>query len=295
MPALIVFIALFAVALFGGALLAYPVHALFSNWLELDFERVASRCVLLTLIAIFLLIFRRLGFNSWRDIGYSSSKKDFWTEFPKGFGIGLLIMCPVIAGLLIAKNRFIDLGWDWTIANIFSLMIAAILGGLLIAFIEETLFRGAMLTAIKRQSSTLFAVISTSFIYAFVHFLQPATHLSQDSLNWASGFTVLKNAFMPLLHPAEYIDSFIALFLAGIFLALIKNHTNKLAICIGIHTGWVFCIKIFRRLTNSNVDSGYSFLAGSYDNVIGYLTAFCIAIAIIIFLKFAKRSQTDAV
>ena len=47
MPALIVFIALFAFALFGGALLAYPIHALFSNWLELDFERVSeSLCVI---------------------------------------------------------------------------------------------------------------------------------------------------------------------------------------------------------------------------------------------------------
>ena len=232
--------------------------------------------MLFTVIILFLLIFKRLGFNSWRDIGYSANKKEFWAAFPKGFGIGLLIMCPVIAGLLIAKNRIIDLGWDWTATNISFLVITAMLGGLLIAFIEETLFRGAMLTAIKRQSSTLFAVISTSFIYAFVHFLQPETHLAQDSLNWASGFTVLKNAFMPLLHPAEYIDSFIALFLAGIFLALIKNHTNKLAICIGIHTSWVFCIKIFRRLTNSNDNTDYSFLAGNYDQVIGYLTAFCI-------------------
>ncbi len=293
MPALIVFIALFIFALIAGAMLAYPVHILLSNWFELDFERVISRSVVIMVLVLFLLMFRKLGFNSWRDIGYSHNKKEFWSEFPKGFGLGLLIMLPVVAGLLIAKTRLIDPAWDWSFTSIVTLIITALLSGLIIAFIEETLFRGAMLTAIRRQASNLFAVVSTSLVYAFVHFLQPETHLTQNPLNWTSGLTVLKNAFTPLFQPTEHIDSFIALFLAGVLLALVKNHTNKLAICIGLHTGWVFIIKVFRRLTNSNINTDYSFLAGSYDKVIGYLAAFCIAIAIVIFIKIKNRPQLN--
>ena len=290
MPALIVFIALFILALFGGAMLAYPVHALLSNWFEMDFERVVNRCVLITVIILFVLLFRRIGFHSWRDIGYNSSQKEFWTSQIKGFGVGILIMLPVIAGLLITKNRIIDFGWNWSFSNILSLILVALLAGIIIAFIEETLFRGAMLTAIQRKASNLFAIMSTSFVYAFVHFLQPETQLNSELLNWTSGITVLKNAFTPLLQPAQYIDSFIALFLAGTLLALVKMRTNMLAVCIGIHTGWVFTIKIFKRLTNSNISSDYTFLAGNYDKVIGYLAAFCIAIAILLYIKSKRHA-----
>ena len=291
MPALIAFIALLAFALLIGALVSYPVYALLSNWIELEFERVASRCVLISVVILVLLLFKRFGFNSWRDIGYSAN--NFWAEVSKGFGIGIIIMLPVVAGLLLVKNRFIDAQWDWSITSIALLLITSISAGILIAFIEETLFRGVMFTAIQRQASYLFAIISTSLVYAFIHFLQPEIHLNQDLLNWASGFLVLKHAFMPLLHPANYIDSFIALFLAGVFLALIKIRTNKLAICIGIHSGWIFIIKIFRRVTNSNANSDFSFLAGSYDNVIGYLAAVCITFAILIYLKYSNRLQSS--
>ena len=164
MPALIVFIAFLALALFVGAVIAYPLHILLSIWVEVDFERVASRSVVATTIILFFLLFKKFGFNSWRDIGYSANQKEFWTAFPKGFGVGILIMIPVVAGLLIAKNRTIDFDWDWSIINLLSLVITSMLAGILIAFIEETLFRGAMLTAIQRQASSLFAIISTSFI-----------------------------------------------------------------------------------------------------------------------------------
>ena len=202
-------------------------------------------------------------------------------------------MSPVVVGLLITKNRVIDLDWGWSLSNLSSLLITALAAGLIIALIEETLFRGAMLTAIQRQSSNFFAVISTSCLYAFVHFLQPETSLVPNTLNWSSGFIVLKNAFLPLFQPTKLVDSFIALFLAGILLALIKIRTNKLSICIGIHTGWVFTIKLFKRVTDTNINSEYAFLTGSYDKVIGYLAAICITCAIIICIRMKFRPQTN--
>ena len=291
MPALIIFIGLFILALVGGALLSYPAYSLLSVLFEVDFERVTNRCVLAIAVALFFLLFKKFGFNSWRDIGYNANQKEFWSKFPKGFSLGVLIMLPVVTGLLITQNRFIDVNWDWSINNLSSLLLTALLAGIIIAFIEETLFRGTMLTAIQRQSSIIFAIFSTSFIYAIVHFLEPDTYLNPNTLNWASGFIAIKNAFLPLLQPIQLIDSFIALFLAGIFLALVKLRTNKLALCIGIHAGWVFTIKIFKRLTNSNINTEYAYLTGSYDKVIGYLAAFCIAIAIIIYISNKTREE----
>ena len=66
---------------------------------------------------------------------------------------------------------------------------------LIIAFLEETLFRGAMLGTIKKHSSTIFAIVVTSLIYALVHFIQPDIELDSNTLSWASGFVLLKDAF----------------------------------------------------------------------------------------------------
>jgi membrane protease YdiL (CAAX protease family) len=173
------------------------------------------------------------------------------------------------------------------------LLVTALAAGLIGGLIEETLFRGAMLTAIQQRGSTSLAVISTSFIYALVHFLQPETYPDPNTLNWLSGFAVLKNAFSSLLQPVQIVDSFIALFLAGTLLAIIKIRTDSLAMCIGMHAGWVFIIKIFRRVTNSNENSDYAFLTGSYDQVIGYLAAVCVTLAIIIYIGMKNRSQAN--
>lgn len=291
MSVLITFIAFFALSLLGGALLAYPMHLLLANWFELDFARVASRCVLILAVVLFLVAFRKFGFNSWKEIGFSSTHRQFWKHLLYGFMLGIVIMSPVIAGLLITKNRVIDLDWDWSFANFAVLLLTASAAGLVIALIEETLFRGAMLTAIQRQSSALFAIVSTSFVYALVHFLQP--EIIANTINWSSGFMLLKTAFLPLLHPIQIVDSFIALFLAGALLAIIKVRTNKLAICIGIHVGWVFTIKILKRVTDTNIHSDYAFLTGSYDKVIGYLAAICITLAIVLYLRMNSRPQEN--
>ena len=170
------------------------------------------------------------------------------------------------------------------------LSLTALLAGTIIALIEETLFRGAMLTAVKKHGSVLFAIFASSFIYALVHFLQPSDNFSTQALNWGSGFALLKDAFYPLTQINIIFDSFIALFLAGVLLAIVRLRSDRIAYCIGIHAGWVLAIKVFKRVTDTNVDSDYAFLTGSYDKVIGYLAAVCIAVFIILLFKYQKNS-----
>ena len=129
---------------------------------------------------------------------------------------------------------------------------------------------------------------STSVLYAFVHFLQPEMHVDPGALGWASGFVLLVDAFAFLFSPLQVLDSFLALFAAGILLALVRVRTNRLALCIGIHAGWVFSIKAFKRVTDSNDGSAYAFLSGSYDQVIGYLAAVFLVLAIALYLGISR-------
>lgn len=288
MYALFVFVLLFACVLIAGAVLAYPVYTLLSLVLEPDFERVANRTVLGLGILTLLALFRKFGFQSWQDIGFPSQSSIFWKDVLKGFGAGLLIMGPVVAGLLLAQNRVLDLQWDWSLPSVAILLVTALLSGVAVALIEETFFRGALLTAVLRQGTISLAVVSTSVLYALVHFLQPEMHMDPDTLSWASGFTLLSDAFAFLYSPMQVLDSFLALFAAGLLLALIRVRSNRLALCIGVHAGWVFAIKTFKRVTNSNDDSAYTFLAGTYDQVIGYLAVAFLVLAIALYLGISR-------
>lgn len=60
---------------------------------------------------------------------------------------------------------------------------------------------------------------------------------------------------------------------------------------MGIHAGWVLAIKVFKRVTDTNALSDYAFLTGSYDKVIGYLAAICIAVFIILYLSLQNKSH----
>ena len=289
MPALLIFIAYFAIALLSGAAISYPLYLVLTNWFELDFDRVASRSVLLIAIILFITLYKRLGFTTWQTIGYCSDKKRFLQDLLKGISFGLFIMLPVVVGLLTTQNRTLDTGWEVSLINIIGLILTALISGLIIGFLEETLFRGAMLSAVKRHSTSIFAIVTTSLFYAAVHFLQPDIELKADALDWASGFVLLKNAFAGFANLSGIVDSFIALFLAGTLLAIVRLKTNNIALCIGIHAGWVIVIKVFKRVTDSNPSSEYAFLTGSYDKVIGYLAALCIIIFILLTLRILRK------
>ena len=291
MPTLIVFVIYFALALLIGVAIAYPLHQFLTNWTDLDFDRVVSRSVLLMAIILFIGLFKLLKFDSWQELGFSDNKKQFFKDFAKGIGYGILIMLPVILGLLISQNRVIDKGWEISFANVAGLVLTGLSAGIVVALMEETLFRGALLTAVKKQSTVAFAVITTSFIYALVHFLQPSIELNPNSLNWSSGFILLKDALLALTQVSLIFDSFIALFLAGVLLAFVRIRSNRIALCMGIHAGWVVVIKVFKRVTDTNVQSDYAFLTGSYDKVIGYLAAVCLAVFIIIYLNYQNKSS----
>lgn len=194
-------------------------------------------------------------------------------------------MLPVIVGLLITKNRVLDADLDLSILNIVDQIVTALIAGLIIALIEETLFRGAMLSAIKKHSSTMFAIAVTSLIYAAVHFIEPNLDYETNSLHWASGFVLVKDALSSVANITYIADSFLALFLAGVLLALVRIRSHRIALCMGIHAGWVMAIKTFKSFTDSYAQSEYAFLSGSYDKVIGYLAAISIIVAIFLYLK----------
>ena len=284
MTALLRSITYFAIALISSAALSYPVYEFLSNWIELDFKRVANRCTLVAVVLFFVVLYKKSNFNAAQDLGYSTGKRQFYIDLIKGIGFGILIMCTVVIGLLITNNRIIATSWEFSALNIIGVLASGLISGLIIALLEETLFRGVMLSAIRRESTAFIAITATSFFYALVHFIKPEIKFYSNSLDWSSGFVYLKNALANLASISQIVDSLIALFLAGVLLSIVRLRTNRIAICIGIHAGWILVIQVTKRITDSNSDSEFAFLTGSYDNVTGYLAAGFLVLLIVLYL-----------
>jgi membrane protease YdiL (CAAX protease family) len=166
-----------------------------------------------------------------------------------------------------------------------------LIGGLVVALIEETLLRGAMHSAIERQSGRVAAVLLTAFVYAALHFIGKA-RVPHEEVEWLSGLILIRGALGAFADPMTLIDSFLALFAVGVLLGLVRIRTGGIAACMGLHAGWVWVITTAREITVRNPDAPWSFLVGTYDGVVGYLV--CVWTLLVIALYWRSRSRHAA-
>ncbi|MEE8264521.1 MAG: hypothetical protein V3R40_04610 [Gammaproteobacteria bacterium] len=130
-------------------------------------------------------------------------------------------------------------------------------------------------------------------LYAAVHFIRPRIEIPFDDVGWFSGFTVLSDFFSSYWN-LGFLDSFLALLAAGIFLALVRLKTGHIGYCIGIHAGWVLSLKMTKRLTGLDYQSDWGFLVGNYDGIIGYLALTWLVIACLLYyIPYIRRAETS--
>ncbi len=286
MKASLFFIFYFLTAAFMAALIAYPLFQLFGSD-EFRFERWVTRAALLLLVLGMFPCFRYFNLN-FRAIGHNNSVLLFCKQASTGFFAGLLILASVIFLLIFLDIR--QVSHDAAIT--FKLILKALLAGLIVALIEETLFRGFFFKLANIWHQAITAVLLSSFFYALLHFIKPIEHIDQTQLSINTGFEVIINAFEGLLYMPT--DDFFALFVVGIFLALVRLRTQTLSYCIGLHASWVFLIKITKDLTETNALSQWAYLTGEYDGIIGYLSIFWLSLLSCAYLIYIMKSPHQA-
>lgn len=286
MKAFIFFISYFLLASALAALISTPLFQLAGND-DFRFESWVTRFALIFLILGLIPCFKLFNL-SLKSIGHNIVFIDNVKKISLGFLAGLLILSIVLLCLLQLDVRTIDHDSSLSIA----LIIKALVAGLIVALIEETLFRGLFFKLSLRWHNAFTAILLSSFFYAILHFIKPIVHIDQTKLHSFSGFEVIANAFMATtsLNPADLL----ALFMVGCLLAVVRFKTQCLSYCIGLHASWVFLIKICKDLTDSNTGSQWSFLVGNYDGIIGWLCfgwlSLCTISYVIFIIKPSKAS-----
>lgn len=287
MPALLFFIAYLGAALLLTALLYYPVYQAMDILWEVRPDRVFYRLAMIIAALGFWPFLKLLGINSRYALGYSLDRRRFLQVFARGLGIGILIMT-IHASLLVLLGARVPEPGDIQFSDLSSVLLSGLLSGILVAFIEESFFRGAMHHAMRRSSPMLTTAITTALLYAAVHFIHPPIAAEGTIIGWHSGWEMLAGMLHQYKNFAGFADSFMALFAAGLFLSLVRERTGNIALCIGIHAGWVLTIKLAREVTNAAIDTPAAILIGSYDNIIGWAATAVLGLVTLFYWRYGR-------
>ena len=181
---------------------------------------------------------------------------------------GALLMMPAVLTMiafdllkLAAKPRM--RGWV-------HLILGGVITGLTVSLIEETFLRGAMLTAITRESGARVAIVLTSLVYAATHFFGRYRVTAAD-VNAGSGIDMLTYTLGMFGQPLHIIDTFLCLFAVGVLLGMVRVRTGNIAATIGLHAGWVAVIYVVREATDRRTGRAGSWMLSEVDGFIGWL------------------------
>lgn len=262
------------------ALIAYPIYGLTSQLASWPFHRVAARVAMLAAAAGLVWLCRRLGIDSKRAVGYGLPWRRFLAVSLLA-GLAGVTTAAAGAGFLLAAGLRIPTHAGPSVPR---LLLLGLTSGIAVALIEETVMRGAMHTAIERESGRWQAVLLIAPLFAVLHFFAKA-RIPVDELHWSSGFDLLARSFAPLGSPARVADSFAAWLAVSLVLSLTRVLTGNIAAAIGLHAGWVVVLRMLQESTAPGPAAYGSVWVGRFDGLLGYwVVPWCAAIALALWL-----------
>ena len=282
MRAIAAFLLAIAGTMLAVALVAYPLfqvaHGLDPDW---PFNKVMSRCWQLAMLAGIGVVVWRLRLRSPADWGYGLPRPLFLRQFGFALALGVATLLPVAAVMIGFGLR--PLRPEVDSARLLQLLLAGGAGGLAVALFEETLYRGLMFSAVRREAGLALALVATSAVYAATHFLAK-TRIAADEVNWTTGFTMLAGTLRWFGDPLGMADAFTTLVLIGLLLALVRERTGAIAATMGLHMGWVWVLKVTIGITRPPADVPGAWLVSRFDGFTGWLVAGWTALMILVAL-----------
>jgi len=271
-----------------SALIAYPAYELTSTFASWAFHRVWGRVAMLVLVVELVWLCRHLNLKTRRDYGYGLPWRRFLTISLAWGAVGFATAGVGAWFLLSTHLRIMSPNFAPTAWNFARIFLIGVSSGIAVALIEETVFRGAMHTAIERESGPWTAALLTAPLFAVLHFTAKARIAPQD-IGWGSGFDLLLRSFSPLAQPSLVFDSFLSWLIVGLILSLTRVLTGNIAVAIGLHAGWVIVLRMLQEGTTSGEAPAYSFWVGRFDGLLGYwLLPWGVAIAAALWLTRAR-------
>jgi CAAX protease family protein len=289
MRAIIVFSLFIVLAFVVGAILAYPLKLLLDPVFNLAFRKYLTYSTLISgllISGIYLQLYNLLSFNAF---GYNGKFLKFIKGMFNGFIYGLSIMLLIEVALFLLDIHELDARRNYTFASVLLLLTKAFVMGLLIAVIEESIFRGALFTGLYKQTGAVIATFFSSLVYAAVHFVRYRDLPPDTDIGLLTGLEMMPHAFRRF-HEWHITDYFLTLFIFGVLLALLRLKHKSIAACIGVHTGIVMLIKVADYVTNRTHTSDFDYLVSQYNSTFGWISFIVIFLfTLFYFVKIQRK------
>ncbi|HEU0039769.1 MAG TPA: CPBP family intramembrane glutamic endopeptidase [Verrucomicrobiae bacterium] len=285
-----------AVVFLGGALLAPWLYSLaqacagaFPKLAHQPFHRFVTRALLILALAGLWPLLRALGATSLGEIGLAKPVAH-WRTLLRGFLLGFASLALVAAITLVAGGRAFNRDNDPL--RLTEKIVGAALSAVVVAVLEETLFRGGIFGGLRRVFHWSTALVASSMIYALVHFLENANY--GGAVTWLSGLELLPHMMRGFTNWEQIVPGFFNLTLAGVLLALAYQRTGNLYFSIGLHAGWIFWLKSYVALT-ADVAGANAWLWGTGKMIDGWLALAALALTLFVFIRLPLKQETDSV
>ena len=281
------FLGLLLAAFAVVAVFAYPVWLLLHPHFDFPFHRIGERVGMLGLLVGFILVARRLGLADRASLGYGAPRREFLREWGVGLALGVVTMLGVI-GLMAALGLL-----EWRADARFTAKVigSGLLSGVAVGLIEETYIRGAMFTAIQRESGTRIAIILTSIFYGASHFFGKVRIPPEKVTAWG-GVDLLTGTLHAFSDPLAIADAFLCLTAVGVVLAIVRARTGNIAATLGLHGGWVWVMLVEHEVAHPVDAAPLRFLLSQYDGFVGWLVLAWVMLMGVGLRWFYARRQT---
>lgn len=288
------FLAVAVFTLLLVACIAYPAYGLATHLGHFAFHRVASRIAMLVFALELWWLARHLQLRTRTDFGYGLARRQFLRTALLWGLIGMASAVPGALFLLGSGIRVPDPQFVPGIGSLAKIFLTGVGSGVAVALIEETVFRGAMHTAIERDSGPWVAALLTAPLFAVLHFFAKV-RIPEAEIHWGSGFDLLLRSFAPLTQPMSVADSFLAWLAVGLVLSLTRALTGNIAMAIGLHAGWVVLLRMLQQGTVRGAAAPLDVWVGRFDGLVGYwILPWAAALALILWLtrsRWAARTR----
>ncbi|MBC2593117.1 CPBP family intramembrane metalloprotease [Ruficoccus amylovorans] len=199
-----------------------------------DFPRYFDRVRWLPVVLLLPWLFRWTGLFSFRRLGYRNPARAplpllrWWLA-----GMAMLAIVALIQWVTVG----LTLSEQFSAGYLLEKLALGIVAGLVVALLEEMLFRGLILRLFYTALRPGPAVALAALFFAYVHFKHVSWPPGQE-VHWWSGFDVCWRVALGIVLEPEWLK-FLNLFATGVFLNLLFLRGGTLWPCVGVHAGWV--------------------------------------------------------
>ena len=159
-------------------------------------------------------------------------------------GVILALASMAVLGVVMYLSRSLTPGLSDPIDSIVRASAKALMTALMVGFLEELFFRGILFQGLLKDSGAVVAFVAANLIYSASHFFKPPEDFIAAGIDPLAGLRFLGLCLTPFLDPPRILPGLIGLFIIGVVLSYALLRTDSLYLSIGLHTGWVFGIKM---------------------------------------------------